>query len=532
MLKGEWRIDSCYKRGDIVNITNKFDFVVSKRYYICALSHVSDGLINPRNKEEIYWIEVKNMSPYERNPIPYGLRSKYNPKRKIIYEESENIKKRKKVQEPEQEQEQEQELEQERELEQETQEEIDRKQLKRKIVLIESEIIEFKKKRKLKDDSLELKDQIMLSAHPMETKIFLLDKYNNLSGASGSDYAKGKTWIKTVLNLPIGKYTPFGVTTNDSYDKINEYFRSVRAHLDNKIHKMDNVKDEIMEYLARKISNPESKGHVLALCGSAGVGKTKVLSSLAEALQLPFHQINFGGLNDASVLIGHSETYVSSKPGKFVEIINNSNCMNPIIFCDEIDKISENKGREINGILTHVLDEEQNYKFQDNYLSSINIDLSKVFFVIAFNDIEKVDRIVSDRMKVIYIDPPSVDDKVIIASKKMIPEIIKSLNIKRDKYINLDQELLKYIISSKVQKEDGVRQLRKSLEKLFNKINYLLLTGNYKESNLKITYENIIDSISLIELSNSAEVVNITKSFIDNCLESKGENTSYLHMYL
>ena len=82
MLKGEWRIDSCYKRGDIVNITNKFDFVVSKRYYICALSHVSDGLINPRNKEEIYWIEVKNMSPYERNPIPYGLRSKYKNKNK------------------------------------------------------------------------------------------------------------------------------------------------------------------------------------------------------------------------------------------------------------------------------------------------------------------------------------------------------------------------------------------------------------------------------------------------------------------
>jgi ATP-dependent Lon protease len=239
-----------------------------------------------------------------------------------------------------------------------------------------------------------------------------------------------------------------------------------------------------------------------------------------------------------SVLTGHSETYVASKPGKFVEILTSAGCMNPIIYLDEIDKISEHKGREINGILTHVLDEEQNNKFQDNYLSNININLSRALFVIAFNEHDKVDRIVSDRMKIIYIDSPSVDAKVTIAADKMIPDIINTLNIKKDKFIILDNELLKYVIESKVPKEEGVRQLRKCLEKLFNRINYLFLTGQYKESNLSITksessYNDVNDNLSLLNIKETeTETVHITKSFIDNCLDAHQDEIRYSHMYV
>lgn len=395
----------------------------------------------------------------------------------------------------------------------------------------------LKKKRKLEDSTLNIRQQIMLLNIDMQTKVFLLEKYDNLQKAGSSDYAKGKAWLNTVLNIPFGKYVPFKVKNNDKASKINEYFDNIRKHLDDKIHNMDNVKDEIMEFLARKISNPSGKGHVLALCGSAGVGKTKLIRTLGEALDLPFHQINFGGLNDVSVLTGHSETYIGSKPGKFVEILTSAGCMNPICYFDEIDKISENKGKEINGILTHVLDEEQNDKFQDNYLSNIPIDMSKVFFILSFNDPDKIDPIVLNRMKIIYINPPSTDDKVIIAANKMIPDIIDSLNIKKDKYINLNQELLRYIIDTKVPKEDGVRQLRKCLEKIFNKINYLLLTDKYKLKNscLTLTNEmlsNLSDTISLLNIDNPTEIVNITKTFIDNCLESSYGNDSFLHMYI
>jgi ATP-dependent Lon protease len=543
MLKGEWSININYQRSDIVTIYDSFANQIN--YYICVMSHTADELVNPRNPEEIYWIEIKDMYPnlwipntsdifygYAFPPLSPPPPSSSSPQINLpslivpvpildmppppgLHKRPANS-----------------------DTEEVTEVVVKQDKLKRKLKNIEKDISSFKKRRKLDDSTLDLKQQIMLLNVDMDTKVFLLDKYENIQKLGSSEYAKGKTWLKTVLNIPFGKYKPFKVKSSDNSDKINDYFKMVRSHLDKKVHDMDKVKDEIMEFLARKISNPHSKGHVLALCGPPGCAKTVILKSLAEALELPFHQINFGGLNDVSVLTGHSETYVGSKPGKFVEILTSSGCMNPIIYLDEIDKISENKGREINGILTHLLDEEQNNKFQDNYLSNININLSKALFVIAFNETDKIDKIVSDRMKIIYIESPTSDAKVKIASDKMIPDIINTFNIKKDKFINLDHELLKYIIDSKVPKEEGVRQLRKCLEKLFNRINYLFLTGQYKDSALTITksenaYHALNDNLSLLNITQTAvETIHITKSFIDNCLDSQTDNTSYLHMYV
>lgn len=530
MLKGEWSVNITYQRGDIVTIFDSFSSKIN--YYVCVMSHTSDELINPRNPEEIYWIELKDMYPLPWIPDnsfaftpqtlhhpPVTFPTLMTPVPLLDMPAPPGLKRRQRQYDDDDDVEEEQD-----------------NRLKRKLKNIEKDINIFKKKRKLEDSTLDLKQQIMLLNVDMETKVFLLDKYDNIQKSGNSDYAKGKAWIKTVLNIPFGKYKPFKVKATDVPDKINDYFKMVRGHLDKKVHNMDKVKDEIMEFLARKISNPHSKGHVLALCGPPGCAKTVILKSLAEALELPFYQINFGGLNDVSVLTGHSETYVGSKPGKFVEILTSAGYMNPIIYLDEIDKISEHKGSEINGILTHLLDEEQNNKFQDNYLSNININLSRALFVIAFNEPEKVDRIVSDRMKIIYIDSPNSDTKVTIASEKMIPDIINTLNIKKDKYINLDNELLKYIIESKVPKEEGVRQLRKCLEKLFNRINYLFLTGQYRDSQLSVTksqevYNDLNDNLCLLNIKET-ETVHITKSFIDSCLDSQEDNTSYLHMYL
>jgi hypothetical protein len=376
--------------------------------------------------------------------------------------------------------------------------------IKRKITNIEKELEEYKKRRRVNNKlNLSMEERLLLLNTDMETKIFLLEKYENIQKSCGSDYSKGKTWLKTVLNLPFKKYKPFPIKVNDDVKDINDFFENVKNKLDANIHGLEYVKEEILEFLARKITNPQSKGHVLALQGSAGVGKTKILKSLAEALELPFYQINCGGLNDVSVLTGHSETYVGAKPGKFVEILENAGCMNPILYLDEIDKISDHKGKEINGVLTHILDEEQNDKFQDNYLSNINIDMSKVFFVVAFNDISKVDPIVLDRMKIIQIKNPSIDDKIIIARDKMIPELCKSF--KRDIFI--DDSDIEYIINNKIPNEDGVRQMKKTLEKLFNKLNYQILIGKFTENK-------------------------ITRKFIDESLENHSDDTSYQHMYI
>ena len=188
--------------------------------------------------------------------------------------------------------------------------------------------------------------------------------------------------------------------------------------------------------------------------------------------------------------------------------------MNPIIYFDEIDKISESKSREIFGILTHLLDEEQNDKFQDNYLSNINIDLSKVFFVLAFNDITNIDEIVSDRLKIIYINPPNLEDKLIICQNKMIPEIMNSIKLKNDLKIVISKELVEYLIS-KTQNEKGVRQLRKNIEKIFNRLNYDILIGNYDK----------------LKIESSNELI-ITKTYIDNVIKKSDDDSKYLDMYI
>ena len=100
------------------------------------------------------------------------------------------------------------------------------------------------------------------------------------------------------------------ITKEVDPEKIKEYFKDIKEKLDESIHGLEEVKQEILEFVARKISNPESKGHILALYGQAGVGKSKILKTLGKALNLPFYQINFGGLNDVSILTGHSETYI------------------------------------------------------------------------------------------------------------------------------------------------------------------------------------------------------------------------------
>jgi ATP-dependent Lon protease len=369
----------------------------------------------------------------------------------------------------------------------------------------------YQKQKKVNDSVDSLRDQLLLMDIDIETKAFIIDKYDTTKDLSNSDYTKSINWLKTVSKIPYGNYKGFNISAQDDPDKLKSFFENVKMKLDKNIHGLEDVKQEILEYVARKITNPKGKGHVLALYGSAGVGKTVIIKTLAEALDLPFHQINFGGLNDVAVLTGHSETYVGSKPGKIVEVLTNSKYMNPIIYLDEIDKISTTKATEIFGILTHLLDEEQNDKFQDNYLSNINIDLSQVFFVLAFNDISKIDAIVSDRLKVIYINPPKLEDKVTICQNKMIPDILKTIGCNQNIFIS--KEIIEYIISSKTQQEDGVRQLRKNLEKIFNRLNFDLLVQNF--SDLKRENDEIV----------------ITKTYVDSILKEH-EKPRYLDMYL
>lgn len=446
MFVGNWQVGVCYYLEDIVYVPQ------TCMYFACQLEHVSTTLGLPC-KDDMYWVYVD-----------YG-----NNGNNVNNEEKSD--------------------------------------LKRKLDAEEENVNDYRRKRS-RHDVTSLRDELLLMNIDVSTKAFVIDKYDNTTMMNGSEYTKGMSWLKTVASLPHGKQKELEVKLGDDPQKIKDFFKKVKDTLDKRIYGLEDVKQEILEFVARKITNPNGKGDVLALCGSPGVGKSKIIKSLAEALELPFVQLNCGGLNDVAMLIGHSETYVGAKAGKIVEGLQNAQYMNPILYLDEIDKISDTKAQEINGVFTHLLDEEQNNNFQDNYLANIPLDLSKVFFVIAFNDITKVDSIVSDRMKIIYIDKPSLEDKVIISQEKLLPDIIE--NMKLNFCVQMNKEVIEFIITQKCHTECGVRQLKKTIEKILNKLNYDILVGN----------EKVID-----------KVYNITRSYVDKTIVGVVEEKEYLSMY-
>ena len=513
MYNGYWEINKNYNKGDVIYVCTLAE------YYICINEHTSGRLTFP-NKEDIYWMYIPNnflnffktIDKTDNIPEPKYNNNNNNKKELNNNNKQENdnsslneIKKRSPIY-----------------LKRSTsyKECNKRNELKRKLRMVEDEIINYKRQKNYGDDLMDnLKNKLLCMDLNIETKSFLLDKYESIRGSNSSDNSKALNWLNTIVKIPYGKCKEMDVKSADNSDKLKMFFKRVKDKLDENIYGLENVKDEILEFVARKITNPNSKGHVLALYGSGGIGKTKIIKSLAEALDLPFYQINFGGLNDVSVLTGHSETYIGSKPGKLVEILTCSNYMNPIIYLDEIDKISETRATEIFGVLTHLLDEEQNAEFEDNYLSNIKIDLSKVFFVIAFNDISKVDSILLNRLKVIYIDPPSIEDKITICQTKLIPNILKTIKLKTGFNIIIERELIEYIISCKTQDDKGVRQLKKNIEKIFNRLNYDILIDNLD----LVKKETVQDSEDTTLI--------ITRSYIDKIIKTHNNDRSYLQMY-
>jgi ATP-dependent Lon protease len=482
MFYMNWDLNVWYRKGDIVYLHG------SNLYYVCCLEHHSNNLTYP-NCEDIYWVRLD--VTVITNSASVNASNVNQDTIKLATEEEliDNLK---------------------------------RKAVKRKLKSIEDNIQRYKRS-KVGVGVDDLRERLLLLNLDVATKSFVLDRYENTIKMSGSDYSKGMTWLHVVSSIPFGRYKQLSVKNGDSSETLKAFFNGVKRKLDNAIYGLDEVKQEILEFIARKITNPYGKGHVLALCGPKGTGKTKIIKSLAEALDLPFFQVNCGGLNDVSVLTGHSETYVGSKPGKIVEAFQTSNYMNPIIYLDEIDKISNVRSCELNGVFTHLLDEEQNNKFQDNYLSNVSINLSRVFFVIAFNDISKVDEIVSDRMKVIYINKPSLEDKLNICYQKIIPDIMTTVKFDSNVCIEMDREVIEYIAVHKCEGESGVRQLRKAIEKVFYRLNYDLLIGE----SINLKKEKTVTSDDSVMY-----IYHVTTKYVDICLPSMKESDTYLTMYM
>ena len=187
----------------------------------------------------------------------------------------------------------------------------------------------------------------------------------------------------------------------------------------------------------------------------------------------PFAFIAMGGSSNGSTFEGHNYTYVGSTWGKIVDILIEKKCMNPIIFIDELDKISKTEhGKEIIGILTHLIDSTQNDSFQDKYFNGIDLDLSKALFIFSYNDYELIDRILLDRIHRIKFEHLTINDKLIITEKYILPEIYKKIGL--EDVIKFPNEVIQFIINHYTC-ESGVRKLKEILFEILGEINLSIL---------------------------------------------------------
>jgi ATP-dependent Lon protease len=263
------------------------------------------------------------------------------------------------------------------------------------------------------------------------------------------------------------------------FDEINTYMSNVKNTLDNAIHGHDKAKKQIERIIGQWI-NGKQDGYCFGFEGPPGIGKTTMAKKgLSACLKddkgnsRPFAMIQMGGDSNGPSLHGHNYTYVGSTWGSIVQILIDKKCMNPIIFIDEIDKISRTEhGKEIIGILTHLLDPAQNDCFQDKYFSGIDLDLSKALFILSYNDADKIDKILLDRVHRISFKSLSLEEKLVISNSHILPEIYDKMGLQG--MIHFSDDVLKFVIDEYTC-EPGVRKLKEMLFEIVAEINLNIL---------------------------------------------------------
>ncbi len=308
----------------------------------------------------------------------------------------------------------------------------------------------------------------------------LMEGVNQKNGDNNNDNTQS-TMIAILQQI---QYRPHIVQTCLSMQSLLQTMQreihQVRSILDASIYGHDHAKKQILKIVGQWMTGEQS-GYCFGFEGAPGLGKTSLakkglsqcLYNEATKTSRPFVFIALGGTCNGSTLEGHSYTYVNSTWGRIVDALMDAKCMNPIIYIDELDKVSKTEhGKEIIGILMHLIDTTQNTGFQDKYFSGIDIDLSKALFVFSYNDASQIDSILLDRIHRIRFDALTVEDKKVIIRQYIVPEIERKMGMQG--CVLLTEEIMEYLIETYTS-ESGVRKLKEVLFDLYGEINIRVL---------------------------------------------------------
>ena len=341
----------------------------------------------------------------------------------------------------------------------------------------------------------------------------------NEMDADGGEVHKLKTWVDGFLRIPFGKIVPLPVKFAEDRAGCSKFLADTQTTMDNAVYGMNAAKAQIMQIVAQWIANPTSVGNVIALKGPMGVGKTSFARhGVAEVLKRPFEFFSLGGASDSANFVGHSYTYEGATWGRIADAVMSARCMNPVIYFDELDKVSTTAhGEEIISMLIHLTDRSQNSHFHDRYFAGVDFDLSQCLFVFSFNDETKIHPILKDRMQVINCSGYTAEDKKVILRQYVWPQVLKRLNMEED--LTITDEAVKFLISEYSNEEEGVRVLIRSVETLVTRIN-LLRIADEKTAKSYPFYKAVKLPMSITPEDIKALLV-----------ESKVINESWRHLY-